>query len=133
MSRLSSETKKLINEYYEEKIKKLKESYSYYKEEYINYKLEEFNNDKNVCEVRKLLSIINEEFECDLNIKLYSYNIQYGNSNNCKMVMEEINNIKKERAEFLVILENLPKNSKEYKQAFNKLKSIIGIAGETNV
>lgn len=130
MSRLITETKKIINEYYEEKIKELKKSYNIYKEQYINGKLEEFNNDKNVCEVRRLLNIINNEFECNLSIKLFDYSINYENSNNCKIVLEEINNIKKERAEFLVVLENLPKNSKEYKQAFNKLKSIIGIAGE---
>lgn len=133
MSRLSGETKNIIKEYYNEKIKELEKSYRFYKEEYINYKKEEFNNDKNVSEVRRLLDIINNEFETDYCINFHGYKVNYEDSNNCKMVLQEIGKIKKECNELLIILENLPKKSKEYKQAFNKLKTIIEIVGDANV
>lgn len=41
------------------------------------------------------------------------------------MVIEEINKIKKERSELFVVLENLPKNSKEYIKGLKKLESIV--------
>lgn len=125
MSRITSVTKTIINNYYEEKIKELRNSYKIYEQEYRNYKIEEFNEDKNVIQAKELLQIINKTYNTDFDIKLYSYRIDETKCNNCQMVLEKIKDIKKERDELLVVLENLPKNSKEYKQTLLKLKEII--------
>lgn len=89
MSRISSNTKEVINNYYNEKIK-LK-----------------FGDCCSLC--------------CDFK----RYLVEYEESNNYKMVKEEIEKIKKERSELFVVLENLPKKSKEYIKALKKLELIV--------
>lgn len=125
MSRITSVTKNIINNHYDEKIKELKNSYKIYEQQYKEYKIEEFNEDKNVIQAKELLEIINKSYNTDFDIKLYSYRIDGTKCNNCQIVLEKIKDINKERNELLVVLDNLPKNSREYKQALLKLKEII--------
>lgn len=127
MSRISSNTKEVINNYYNEKINELNKSLQIYREQYRDSKEEEFKNDINVQEVKSLFKIIESKFGnyCRLSCDFVKYLVEYEETSNYKMLNEEIQKIKQERSQLFVVLENLPKNSKEYIKALKKLELIV--------
>lgn len=125
MARLTAETKQIIRNFYKEKEKELRKSYDIYKQEFINYKIEEFENDLKVIEVKKLLNELSEKYNKKFEIYYSKYDVSYEESNNCKMIIDEINKIKRECDTLIVTLDYLPKNSEEYKEAYKKLNLIL--------
>lgn len=125
MGRVTGTTKSVIEEYYKTKIKEKEIERSNAEKEYCLEIIENFNKDSDVVKAKEILNILKERYNCDFDISLSRYKIDYTVSPNYINKIEEIKQIKRERGELLVTLDYLPKNSKEYKQAVTKLNNII--------
>lgn len=123
--KITSNIKKLIKNYYENKIRKLREEERILEEDYINLKLKEFNTNKKVIQTRKLLSEINEIYDTNFSINLYSYHIKCELSEKVKIKIAEIKELQNEGEKLIAHLEIYPSKSEQYKVAFKKLEKII--------
>lgn len=125
MGRISSETKRIVKDYYNQKIKDKYNEQKKIDDKFVDEYFKKFNNDEDVKQARKLLEKINKKYSLNEKVELYRYRIDYEKSEEHKKIDNEISEIKKECNTLLVILENFPLKSKEYIEGIIKVKEIM--------
>lgn len=123
---VGTETKRIINKYYRDKIKQL----YYYEQEaekrYNETVIDDFNKYKNKIGIDAILDDINIIYDQEFSIELSKYKVKgFENTKECKDIREEIKKLEKELDSMLFVFESLPKTSEEYKKAIVKINKII--------
>ncbi len=129
MAKLETETKRAIERYYNRKIEFFEKNIREIKENERKKRHNEFKENEIVIEILKSFEVLRELFnDLDLNLhcNYYSGNLHtYENNEDYKKCKNEIEKLYVEKRKLYLKLENNSKNSKEYKEAFNKFLKLL--------
>lgn len=123
---VGTETKRIINKYYKEKIRQLCNKEDEAKQKYVENVIDDFNDYKERNGLNALLHDINVIYDKNFEIELHKYHVKgFENTKEYKDIRKEINELEKELDSTLFIFESFPKTSEEYKKAMIKINNII--------
>lgn len=123
MSRLETETRKCIDEYYNSKISILEKEKSRFKDRYKENKIKEFEKDNIVQQIDSLFKELKEKYkdgydirtECELRSGWCEF--PYYEEKEYKELSKKVNDLTLEKRRLILTLETNSKSSNEYKKA----------------
>lgn len=130
MAQIEKATLNAIDDYYDEIIKNLQRIQREIQEKVNKEFRDSFDNDKDVKEVFRLFGIIRKkynEIKLDLDCKIYSFAEIYEYKKDKKWIEAEIEikKLRNQRALLITQLECNPKNSSEYKKAYEEMQKLF--------
>lgn len=123
MSRLETETRKCIDDYYSSKITILEREKSRFKDKYTEIKIEEFKNDNITKQIEKLFDELRKKYkghDIRTECKLYTgwgSEFPYYEEKEYKELSKKVNDLTLEKRRLILTLETNSKSSNEYKKA----------------
>lgn len=130
MANLEIETRKIINEFYNNLISETDKAYKDYCENMKAIDIEKFNNDARVDIINDYFKALKRDFpklELDLRCDVYKYCCNY-NCNDTEEYQHYIkvrNEIINDKRKLILILESNPKKSEEYKKAMSSFMNLL--------
>lgn len=125
MSKLETETRNAINDYFSYKINELEGKRKIFIKKFENEKIDEFKNsiikrtiEENFKEIKKQFPELYIRCECE--VYDYKSTFNYFEEKEYKKLNEEIEKLKLEKRKLIVTLESNSKNSNEYKKAIKE-------------
>lgn len=125
MSKLETETRNAINDYFSYKISELEGKRKIFIEKFKNEKIDEFENsiikrtiEENFLEIKKEFPEL--YIKCECNVYDYKSTFNYFEEKEYKKLNEEIEKLKLEKRKLIVTLESNSKNSNEYKKSIKE-------------